>query len=419
MKHRSWLRFVLVFLFLFATLPYYSDAAHAEKAFSTLKVGETVSLGTYGQDNNKKNGAEPIMWTVLTIQDGEALLLSKYVLDNLQYNNKKGDITYLYSSIRKWLNSDFIETAFPGELQDYRVFLLSYKEANDYLKEKKVSATEYASGKGADEWFTDYCSWWLRSPGRVQYDGCYISSDGDFGSSSAKDKRGIRPAIWVHMASSNTANGSSSSTSDTSTASNTTSSLTIETLEAINGPEIKRGSKGEIVKGIQQILIELGYLAPGGADGDFGKKTEAAVIEFQNSIGLKPTGIANVATQYKLAEAVSGFSKPSGKSYEYAGIDFYGVACFQSAFYVGLIKEGSQYQEGTYYHMEGTTYFGTFKDNKRSGTGQCWYPNGDYYSGGWENDVMNGHGTYHFGSVNSVECYEGEWEKGKMSGKGV
>ena len=56
--------------------------------------------------------------------------------------------------------------------------------------------------------------------------------------------------------------------------------------------ELKKGSKGDEVKDMQQKLIDLGVLT-GTADGAFGKKTEAAVKKLQKYWGLKQTGRAD------------------------------------------------------------------------------------------------------------------------------
>ena len=52
---------------------------------------------------------------------------------------------------------------------------------------------------------------------------------------------------------------------------------------------MKRGSQGDSVQYIQEMLIEMGFLNDV-ADGKFGKKTEAAVKAFQKYIGEKQTG---------------------------------------------------------------------------------------------------------------------------------
>ena len=58
--------------------------------------------------------------------------------------------------------------------------------------------------------------------------------------------------------------------------------------------DLKKGSKGENVKEMQQMLIDLGVLE-GEADGLYGKKTEAAVKKLQQYWGKKQNGRANDA----------------------------------------------------------------------------------------------------------------------------
>lgn len=67
--------------------------------------------------------------------------------------------------------------------------------------------------------------------------------------------------------------------------------------EYIERPTVQRGDKGDEAKAVQEKLIELGFLV-GVADGDFGKKSEAAVKLFQKANGLEETGIADSMTQY-------------------------------------------------------------------------------------------------------------------------
>lgn len=54
---------------------------------------------------------------------------------------------------------------------------------------------------------------------------------------------------------------------------------------AESNPVLKKGSKGEAVKKLQNLLIGVGH-DPGAADGVFGAQTEKAVKEFQASYVL-------------------------------------------------------------------------------------------------------------------------------------
>ena len=75
-----------------------------------LQSGSYVTFGTYPQ--GAIGEVEPIEWLVLDVQDGKALLISRYGLDTQLYNKQWSDITWEQCTLRSWLNSDFINTAF-------------------------------------------------------------------------------------------------------------------------------------------------------------------------------------------------------------------------------------------------------------------------------------------------------------------
>ena len=55
---------------------------------------------------------------------------------------------------------------------------------------------------------------------------------------------------------------------------------------------LKRGCKGEDVRMLQQLLMQLGYKLPKyGDDGDFGEETEKAVKDFQTAMGIEVDGM--------------------------------------------------------------------------------------------------------------------------------
>ena len=59
---------------------------------------------------------------------------------------------------------------------------------------------------------------------------------------------------------------------------------------------MKNGTRGDDVQKVQKMLISLGYLKDGGADGIFGSKTEKAVLAFQQDNGLDATGMVGEGT---------------------------------------------------------------------------------------------------------------------------
>ncbi|MBE6772937.1 MAG: hypothetical protein E7544_01810 [Ruminococcaceae bacterium] len=195
-----------------------------------IKIGSYINFGAYEQDNNSSNGKEDIEWLVLEVKDGKALVISKYVLDCKPYNTSYTDVTWETCTLRKWLNSNFINSAFstnekamiptvtvsadenplystnPGNTTQDQVFLLSIMEAKKYFSyngARQCEATEYAVANGAhgtislDLWF-----WWLRSPGSRQNLAVNVASDGDiFESGGGVDHSNdaVRPALWIDL----------------------------------------------------------------------------------------------------------------------------------------------------------------------------------------------------------------------------
>ncbi|MBE5767434.1 MAG: extracellular solute-binding protein [Clostridiales bacterium] len=199
------------------------------------KVGDIITFGSYEQDNNLENGAEPIEWQILDIQDGRALVISKYGLDTQPIHNTHEEATWETCDLRVWLNGEFMDAAFtdderakiptvtvvahkdpsaydispsvpadidPGNDTEDQVFILSSMEVHHYFNgagARRCKATEYAIAKGA--WVHDgeteylslpspgrgtdtddygYCFWWFRSPGMVQGTFAYANADGHY-----------------------------------------------------------------------------------------------------------------------------------------------------------------------------------------------------------------------------------------------
>ena len=64
-------------------------------------------------------------------------------------------------------------------------------------------------------------------------------------------------------------------------------------------PELENGSRGDDVVALQERLIALGYLDDD-ADGIFGRKTEAAVREARQAVGMDDSGVADDRFQFAL-----------------------------------------------------------------------------------------------------------------------
>ncbi len=209
------------------------------------EVGSLVRFGRYEQDGNPDNGPEEIEWIALDVQNGKCLLLSRYCLDTKPYHSGSKNITWKDSSLRKWLNRDFLDNAFQPDEQEIisvtdvnnskkqgypkwkrskggkntkdRIFLLSYAEASQYLDvvfhspfnpAACAEPTAYAVGKGAycqsvhesENPDTAYTWWWLRSPGYVQNAAAGVGGTGTLLDTSVGwEEACVRPALWVNL----------------------------------------------------------------------------------------------------------------------------------------------------------------------------------------------------------------------------
>ena len=184
---------------------------------------------TFGSCTQNSSDKEPIEWQVLEVNGNKALLVSRYGLDCKPYHHEQVDITWEDCDLRKWLNNDFLKTAFSEEEQERillsevqnddnpeygtrggnstrdRIFCLSLAEAERYFKndaERRCRPTALAIAHGACYLIRGNCWWWLRSPGFYQhYASCVNPScvnpyghyvNGDI-------NKAVRPAMWVNL----------------------------------------------------------------------------------------------------------------------------------------------------------------------------------------------------------------------------
>ena len=89
-----------------------SEPEPEPEIIDTANYLPTVTLGTYEQDNNSSNGAEPIEWIVIKAEDGKALVISKYILDAVPFQKGFGKADWESSTLRKWLNDSFYNNSF-------------------------------------------------------------------------------------------------------------------------------------------------------------------------------------------------------------------------------------------------------------------------------------------------------------------
>ena len=184
-----------------------------------------------------------IEWSVLTVENNKALLISEKILEKRPYNVKKEDVTWKTCTLRKYLNEEFYnslgtmklaiaETRISnsenpwyetkgGKATTDKIFLLSLEELVKYfgdsgdLSNKKRYGWEhsyyvlqsrgyllhdqYDSARKANR---SSWHWWLRSPG---YSSSYAAIVFGNGSVNVNGYRvshhdvGVCPALWLYL----------------------------------------------------------------------------------------------------------------------------------------------------------------------------------------------------------------------------
>lgn len=175
-----------------------------------------------------ENGWEPIEWIVLTIEDGSALLVSKYGLDTKPFLENSNNYTWEKCELRAWLNGAFYEYGFNSAEKELiaevtlqnltnsadqslfgenarherttndRIFLLSEEEVMKYLPQETLhcKATAYA-----EPYTTTYMGnklYWLRTKGAIPSNAMTIGAD-FMGMRKSDIGILVRPAMWIRL----------------------------------------------------------------------------------------------------------------------------------------------------------------------------------------------------------------------------
>ncbi|XP_034941500.1 MORN repeat-containing protein 3-like [Chelonus insularis] len=85
-------------------------------------------------------------------------------------------------------------------------------------------------------------------------------------------------------------------------------------------------------------------------------------------------------------------------------------------FYAGDWINSKRSGSGQCWYDNGDYYEGNFLNNKRHGFGRMWYRDGSFYQGLWENDLHNGTGLLVQSNGNR---YEGQFEFDQKHGDGI
>ena len=206
-----------------------------------------IPFGRYPKKDNdrmyesKYKPWEPLYWRVLKREYDKILLITEDLVECRKYHEECTNVTWETCSLRKWMNEEFIYTAFNNEEDrsrialvlnqnpdyDYyevlaegedptwdRVFALSIDEVRRYFKndsdrmaaptpyvEKAYEGRVYISdeykvnGRGTG-W------WWLRSPAIFSSHAALVEIDGgvaELGGGVDHSGASVRPALWLNL----------------------------------------------------------------------------------------------------------------------------------------------------------------------------------------------------------------------------
>ncbi len=189
------------------------------QTLANAQVGGRVSFGTYG--------GESLVWDVLAVEGGKALIMTDKVVDAVAFNATNG-VTYADSDLAEWLNGDFKSAAFSAEeasridtatavvtpmnpsyateggADSKGIFVLSWQEYRMYCVTdgtKLAEATDFAESNGASvDLQMGTSGYWLRTMGKDATRTCYVTYYGaisEDGVLQMSDYIGVRPAMWV------------------------------------------------------------------------------------------------------------------------------------------------------------------------------------------------------------------------------
>ena len=210
-----------------------------EAGLPNVSVQDIVTFGHYEQDGDLTNGKEPVEWMVLAVEDGKALLLSRYGLEAMPYDTSDRNSRWATCTLRKWLNSAFMAETFTEDEEamiqltnvsnqknethaDYvvsrdpdtqdRVYLLSYAELKRYIPDegaRRTTPTRAAKGHGVYSYAlgaiyekNPHIQWWVRSPSPKTGYATVSNENGSFTFDhyqAGSTWIAVRPVLWVNL----------------------------------------------------------------------------------------------------------------------------------------------------------------------------------------------------------------------------
>ena len=173
---------------------------------------ETVVFGKYMQSADDDTQTD-LVWRVLEKEDNHALIVTESIIDHLRFSDNP-TTDWQRSSLRIWLNSDFLSRAFNADEQSRimkgangdKVFLLETAECTQYFKNRndaRAAYTDYSRKKASKHYGTtirEQCGfWWVATPNGFEYL-WHVCDNGQLNGFARPDNYdGVRPAMWIKL----------------------------------------------------------------------------------------------------------------------------------------------------------------------------------------------------------------------------
>ncbi len=189
-----------------------------------LEPGDEILFGTFEENFNPGDDAEPVIWQVLEKEGDTALLISKYILTKKPFldEDQTGFVPWSGSSIRSWLNEEFYDRSFDAdeksmiigsplieadpeqngetEFVSDKVFLISQEEAENYFssdEQRICSLIAFDPRDKSQVYFFEDMEWLLSSVSGENIN--YVSKTGEILSDNVHKNYGIRPALRIDL----------------------------------------------------------------------------------------------------------------------------------------------------------------------------------------------------------------------------
>ena len=165
---------------------YKNSKDRIEQIYNKFAQGGEIYFGIYE--------GKPLAWKILRTEKSRMLLITQNPVEVLAFNNELKNVTYETSTIRKWLNEDFLEEfsedqrsriVKSGEGLNDDIFLLTEDQYNEYSENLSLKTDQ---------------DWWLRT--KTDAGMMYVYGENSevntYGESVVRNM-GVRPCVWISL----------------------------------------------------------------------------------------------------------------------------------------------------------------------------------------------------------------------------